>query len=270
MQLFDLGDVLPFSVRLYDAPDGELVNASSVALTITRPDGTTTAPSVTNPPDEQGIYQVDHVSTQAGRYLGRWVFTMSGGATEAFTETFDVRESAPVALCSLAGAKRHLNMTATVDDDELRGHIDAASVLVEQHLRTSVARRTRTARVCGGDLLPYPPVLSVTSATTVPAETDVDVSDWLPDPVTGLVQVPITVGVVDVVYVVGVQVVQPNIILATEIVAAHLWETQRIPRTGPSRGPLGGADDSLTMIGMGYAMPNRALQLLGGPAPLVG
>ncbi len=269
MQLFDLGDVLPFSARLYDAPGGELVNASSVALTVTRPDGTTVTPSVTNPPAEQGVYQVDHVSTQPGRYVGRWVFTMAGGATESYTETFDVRDSAPVALCSLAGAKRHLNMSSTVDDDELRGHIDAASILVEQHLRTSVARRTRTARVRGGDLLPYPPVLSVTSAVTVPAGPSLDVSSWLPDPVTGLVQVPRSLGVVDVVFVVGVQVVQPNIILATEIVAAHLWETQRIPRSGPSsRGPLG--DDSLTMIGMGYAMPNRALQLLGGPAPLVG
>lgn len=50
--------------------------------------------------------------------------------------------------------------------------------------------------------------------------------------------------------------------LATLILVAHLWETQR----GPASSPLAG-DDQIVVAGWGYAIPNRVKELI---APDVG
>ena len=47
------------------------------------------------------------------------------------------------------------------------------------------------------------------------------------------------------------------VVLATRILLGHLWETQR----GPTSSPYTGAED-LTVVGAGYAIPNRVLELI--------
>jgi hypothetical protein len=60
--------------------------------------------------------------------------------------------------------------------------------------------------------------------------------------------------------------VPDNYITATQIICAHLWQTQRVQTLGS--GPTFGGDTSFSpQLGLGYALPNRALELLGGRAP---
>ena len=88
MSTYDLGDVAALSVAITDTT-GAAANAGAVALTITLPDGTTTAPIVTNP--ATGSYTAAYTPTQSGRFGVRWVAT--GVNACAFTDTFTVAEA---------------------------------------------------------------------------------------------------------------------------------------------------------------------------------
>jgi hypothetical protein len=70
--VFDLSDSVPLAVDIKDSA-GALTNATTITLTLTLPDGTTTAPSVTNPPSVTGQYRVTYVPVQEGRHVVRWV-----------------------------------------------------------------------------------------------------------------------------------------------------------------------------------------------------
>ncbi len=111
------------------------------------------------------------------------------------------------------------------------------------------------------------PVLSLTSLTAVhsggtsylPADLDVDGSTGVVRRLDG----GRLHGVLRVVYVAGRTVVPANLSSAARIILQHLWRTQY----GASRGlsQVGGGDDYLVtepVPGFGYAIPNRALQLL--------
>jgi hypothetical protein len=67
-------------------------------------------------------------------------------------------------------------------------------------------------------------------------------------------------GPLRVAYTAGRRIVPENISGATELILQHLWRT----RTGPGRPQLGTGDFDVTepIPGLGYAIPNRALQLL--------
>jgi hypothetical protein len=267
---FDLGDTVHLAADCTTST-GALSNATTVALTITLPDGTTTTPTVTNPPAQTGKYTYDYTTVQAGRHTVRWLFTTPGCA---YTDALDVREAAPPLLFSLADAKAKLKIpaTSTGDDDELRTYIEATTAAVE-FFTGPIARRTVTEIVNGGSdsmLLTKPPVLSVTSITgiyqwqpTIPVSVlDVDAdsgvmrrNDWI----------MFYRGPYRVVYVAGRAVVPANASLAGKLILQHLWRTEY----GAARGLTGiggGEDFSVTeqIPGFGYAIPNRALQLLQG------
>lgn len=267
---FDLGDTVRLAADCTTST-GTLSNAATAVLTITLPDGTTTTPTVTNPPAQTGKYTYDYTSVQAGRHTVRWVFTTPGCA---YTDALDVREAAPPLLFSLADAKAKLQLPAATAtyDDELRTYIEATTKCVE-FFTGPIVRRTVTEIVNGGSdsmLLTQPPVLSVTSITgiyqwqpTIPVSVlDVDTdsgvmrrNDW----------VMFYRGPYRVVYTAGRAVVPANASLAGKLILQHLWRTEY----GASRGlsSIGGGEDySVTepIPGFGYAIPNRALQLLQG------
>lgn len=146
---FDLGGSVPLSVSVRDS-SGTLVNASTITLAITLPDGTAVspAPSVTNPPAVTGQYTYSYSPTaQHGRYRVRWVATSPATAS---TDIFHVRAAAPIALISLAEGKAHLNISSstTTYDDELRDTIECASDVAEFYAG-AMARRTLTERYSG-------------------------------------------------------------------------------------------------------------------------
>jgi hypothetical protein len=168
----DLGDTLTFKSDLYDKPTeqgGVLINATAASLTVTLPDGTTATPVVTNPPTVTGKYTSTYVAvSQSGRYVGRWLFTLPGGNTTAYVETFDVGQG----LVTVDEAVAHLRaagiVTSSADLDQLQWLCMVATDAVERDLGRALTRRTVTEVYDGGRpeiILRQSPVISITSVT---------------------------------------------------------------------------------------------------------
>ncbi|MGW6295167.1 hypothetical protein [Streptomyces sp. NPDC055058] len=265
--MIDLGDAVRLAASCTDA-GGTLADADSVTLTITLPDGTTVSPAVTNPPATTGKYSVDYVSTQAGRHVVHWQFT---GPACAYADILDVRTADPGFLFSHADAKKHLNIpiSSTGDDEEIRDW-NAATAMIVEHFVGPVARRTVTERhsftAAATRVLRQVPALELlTVAPVLTGGTSYDPAALDLDGDTGTVQRldgGLLYGPLRFTYTAGRAVVAPNIAQAGRIILQHLWRTQR----GSARGPViaGGDDYNVTepIAGLGYAIPNRALELM--------
>ncbi|NUT11023.1 MAG: hypothetical protein HOQ38_11145, partial [Nonomuraea sp.] len=212
-----------------------------------------------------GQYAYDYPTVQPGRHSVRWVAT--GINAGAYTDAFDVREAVPPTILSLREAKAHLKKTDTADDDEIRDWNEACTRAVEQFVgpvavRTVVEHvRFKSARSV---LLTQTPAVELTSAAAlVTGGTSYDVADLDLDGDTGIVtriDGGILYGPLLFTYVVGRSVVTANIRGAARIILQHLWRT----RQGPGR-PQRGVDDydvTEPIPGLGFAIPNRAVQLL--------
>lgn len=273
---YDLGDQVPLTIEIRDS-SGALANAGAVTLTVGLPDGTSATPVISNP--STGRYQVDYATSQAGRHTVRWVAT--GVNASAHADTFDVRPGTPDYLISLASAKDQCKIPQedTSQDDRLREFVEAAAYVIENHRKEAIIRRTVTEyhylrEPASKLLLRTTPVISLSTIQTVDSGTTWDTSGLHVNPATGLVIARSGTGVitftgnVQAVYVAGRIIMRANDTLAARIIVQHLWETTRgNPRTGPWPG---GQEDTTQIFGMGFAIPNRALQLLGKPPPLVG
>lgn len=187
----DLGDTLPFSSDLYDGPfvtgqpDPNLVNAVTAALTITLPDGTTTSPTITNPPAVTGKYAYSYVTSptgQSGKYVGQWLFTFSGGATTSYVQSFDVGASLVTVDEALAHLRANGAIRSTVDLDHLQRLCFVATEAVEKVLGRTIAPRTFTESYDGGYTsiaLRQTPLISITSVTEWGAT--LTPNDYVPD-----------------------------------------------------------------------------------------
>lgn len=136
--MIDLGDTVPLGVTITDGA-GAPVPATSITLTITRPDGTIepgTSPS--NP--STGRYTFDYVPAIAGLHAVRWAST---GPAAAYVDAIDVR-AATRNVISLTDARLYLNKlgAGAVDEDELRTMIAAAVGRVDRHLGRSLLDAT--------------------------------------------------------------------------------------------------------------------------------
>lgn len=261
--MFDLGDPVPLSVSVFDA-SGNPANATSVALTITRPDGTTTTATVTNP--QAGVYEATYTPVDIGRHLVRWVAT--GLNASAFTDVFDVRPAASVALFSLSDARAILKLSSTTNDEELRTFVDATTYVVEERVGPIIPRSvTETLRLRGRRFaLSHPPIVSLDNIQPVligawPESVD----DLVFDPITGLVERTDRGGFSNdyytVTYTAGLNgLVPPHFALAARIILKDLWAVER--GSGTTR-PGSGGNDVVTMLD-GYIIPTRAAQLLEG------
>lgn len=251
---YDLGDSVRLTAECRDA-GGSLADASAVTLTVTLPDGTTATPTVAVP-TETGLYAHDYATAQAGRHSVRWVFT---DPATAHTDVFDVRPAVPPLILSLTDAKAHLNITSTTNDDELRAWIESVTDLVEQYTGITVRQTfTETYDVprlgARALVLRRSPVLSLTAVS------DSGTDDVELDADNGIIRRPSArfSGLTTVTYVAGRTVIPASITAAAKVILQHLWRTQR----GSGRGPVRGDDESSTIPGFGYSIPNRALQLM--------
>lgn len=267
--MHDVGDAIPLHFKVVDPATRTLVDAD-VTCTIIDPNGLASTRSAES--SDTGRYSTTFVPTAAGRYVVRWtgVDADSGAAIAAHSDVVNVVEASSTALVSLAEAREHLNIPhgQHVEDEELRGYITAATAAIEEHLGQVVARRTITEEHSTAPtrrlLLNQAPVLAVSSVTD-------GVTTWDPgllvlDGATGAIDVgsgALLSGSLRVTYVAGYKVVPPNVILATQIVVAHLWQTQRVP----SIAAPGFGGESAPVTGRGYLIPNQAAQLLGGKGP---
>lgn len=260
--MLDLGDPVPLSVEIKNAA-GFLENAGAVAVTVTLPDGTVATPAVTNV--SPGVYTASYPTTQAGRHTVRWLAT--GANASAYTDAFDV-DAAATAIVSLAEVKKHLNIDDTDSDDELRFYMDAATEMVEGMVGP-VARRIVTETVTGRDgelILNHAPAISLTTVESTQGWTGTyDTAGMHLDGPSGIVRYGAT-GLtwsypVSVTYVAGRVIVPAAIRLATLIILAHMWETQR-GGDSPASLLAGGDQDPGFSPGFGFAVPNRAKELL--------
>lgn len=261
---FDLGATVRLTAECRD-PGGILVTAAVATVVVTLPDGTTFSPPAAET-GTTGVYQADYVTTAAGRHTLRWLFS---GPAHAYTDMFDVSEAAPPALMSLATGRKHLKKATndTADDEEIRDWIEACTRAVEQFVGPVVVRqvtdtvRFSRARSVALTLIPALDLVSVTQLR--PGGPAYTVDDLVLDPDTGLVEHVdggLLYGPLRVDYRVGRVIVPANFRNAGKIILQHLWRT----RQGPGR-PQRGVDDydvTEPLPGLGFAIPNRAVQLL--------
>lgn len=256
--MYDLGDPVPLRVEVRDAA-GALANATSVVVTITLPDTTTSTPAVTN--SATGIYTASGPSALEGRYTVRWVAT--GTNASAYTDVYDVRSASPIQLFSLAEARSMLRLSSTAEDEELRTWIDATTAAVERITGPVIPRQfTETLLGRRAIVLSHPPVISVD--TIVPTY----VGGWsisIPDLVVDVDGIVTRVDRADfsrdwytVTYTAGRRVIPPAILAAGRIILKNLWETQRAQTRQPGVGggelPPAGSTQGL--------IPYRAQNLL--------
>jgi hypothetical protein len=257
---FDVGDSVPLAWDVKDAA-GVLVNASTIVLTVTRPDGTAENPSVPAP-GTTGQYRVTYVPATEGRYSWRAVTT---GPSTAYQDVFEVREQVSPALVSLADAKTHLNIPAatTTFDEELREYLEGITRVVEQYVGP-IVRRTYTRRVCGyrySITLPHTQVLSITAITLVmDGSSPITIADLSINSEAGIVTYKngslFPWGEMDWTYQVGRSYVQPNWTLAAKMILDHNWKSQL------GNLPSIQGDEDRGYIFPGQEIPPRAEMLL--------
>lgn len=262
---YDLGATVRLTAECQD-PGGALTTADTATVTVTLPGGSTASPTATEPTPGSGIYQADYVTTASGRHTVRWLFS---GPADAYTDTFDVRPFAPPTILSLADAKKHLKLKAgrTERDDEIRGWTESITRGIEGMCGPVIVRTVEErheVRRAGTIALQHVPALEITSVSSLLSTGTAYVVDDLDlDPETGVVRRldgGTLTGLLLFTYTVGRPIVSANIGAAARIIVQHLWRTTQ----GPSRPQPGTGDYDVTepISGFGYAIPNRALQLL--------
>jgi hypothetical protein len=170
---YDLGDsvLLTFTVR--DVA-GALIDAT-VVLTLTKPDGSTSTPTVTHA--SLGTYTATITVDQTGLWLYRW--TATGAATTAEDGQFYVQPAATAQVYTTrAELKAGLGIpqTDTVDDDDLDDAILTASRAVEGDTQRTFYKTTETRTLEPTDRwhLRLGPYMDLVSVTTLKTDSDGD------------------------------------------------------------------------------------------------
>lgn len=262
MSTYQVGSTIYGAVTVYDV-DGNLADPGAVTGLWTKPDGTTTPAAVSR--TSLGHWQATATSDQAGRWV--LVLSATGANSGDFprTEVVDVWPTDPRFIISLSDLRDELNLPPTVDvnDDELRLYIAATTAVIENEIG-KVLPDTVTETFDGGNtaVLLSERASAITSVTV----NGVATSAYVANLTAGIVYAgstsaprPFTAGIQNVVvtYTTGSTTVDPNVILAARIIAAHQYQVGQQGRSGRGR-----AIDETTILGSGYAVPTRAMQLL--------
>lgn len=275
----DLGDVVALSwtaLDVYGAP----ADAGAISITITLPDGSQATPTPTA--DGAGAYHAWYQTTQSGRHTYRWLATGTPGAgvgVGAYTDSFDVWPALDNTILSLADCREALRVDPNDHslDDRIREYNASITGVVEKLTGGAIVSREVTERQLeSGEsevlmLLTTPvfqpagqpyPIVSIMPVLTYGLT--YDLSLLTVDFASGLLRhragLPFWNGPYDVRYWAGRPVIQPNILTATRIILRHVWALER---GGAGSAAAAGADDVTMMYG--YAIPNRAIQMLDAP-----
>lgn len=265
-----LGSVVPLDVTITDDA-GTPIAPTTITCTITRPDDTTETPAHASP--SVGVYTVDYVPSQVGQHYVTWTAT---GPNLALPDVFEVRPAVPYMIISLAEGKEACSTKdVSRHDSDLRDLITAVTLAIEDHLGEVVIRRQVTEDIlCEWDdqvVLGHTPVQELISVTALDSSDSWAVDELHCDKNSGVVTrvsgYGPMYGLLRWVYRVGPAAIPANYVEAAKIIVKHLWETRRPTQRIP--GP-GGMQDSMTTTyagSFGYAIPNRALELLGKGQP---
>lgn len=292
---FYIGSPVPLTFLLTDAGGNPVDPAATQPVcTVTLPDQTTTAPTVAH--GGTGTFTATGPSTQAGHCLVAWSCTDTahpGG----FTDAYDIRALTETSLLSLAEAKRALRIAAsdTSEDDFVTEFSRSVTSIVEWWCGP-VNVQAVTERLPAGGLtiqLSKPPVIALTAWTTIPAAlagagiavpnppspmfptrvfgVSYPLTQLYADPLLGTVThtsgLPFYYGEYLWSYTAGRPVTPDCIQSGFKAILKHIFGMER---GGASSGALGGADETTTLTPMGYAVPNRALELMAAERPGAG
>ena len=251
------------SLRLEVRDEQGTLTDTTVALTLTRPDGTTSTPTLDHP--ATGVYVADVTWDQAGDWLRVWQTTGAIVSVDA-DQTHVVAPT--LRIVSLAEVKEHGNITTTANDRELLDFIGTAQQMIEHMVGATVPTTvTETLTATGPRLwLTRAPVIAVTLVTpyagTTPL-TPLAAGTWTVDPASGALVRPHGVWAgdrVEVVYRAGRAPIPEAIRWAAKELAIHLWRSTQTLRGGRGRGT---ADDQAAAVGAGYGLPHRVEDALG-------
>lgn len=271
MPRYPQGQPITLSTTVKNAA-GALVNASALALTISKPDATTQSyASPTN--DGTGLYHQDVPTAdinQLGHYAYKWVATGTGAGVSF--SNFDVFDPLEVSVLSLQDAKDHLNIpqTTTTYDNELLSKIATIQSTLEKLTGGPIITRSITERVpcryAWNELaVRQRPLVAVTSITDVASGVATDITGLDVDTNAGIIRRRLgwpflgLGGAYTVVYTAGWgTAISPAFNEAARIILEHLWQTQH----GPSLRPAIGGEETTLLPGFAFAVPNRAVELL--------
>lgn len=269
-----VGQSLQWGLKTYSTA-GALANVGTgPTAVVVLPDQTTASATVTN--TTTGTYTAALVATLPGRHRVTWEGSGANSGGLPYVDLADVWPADPRFLISLSDARAALNVPATrvVDDEELRGYLTAATIVVE-NLVGPVLVDTRTETRSGNyeaflTLAAHPSAVTevVEDGTTLAATAyDFDEAGMLwkgGRPHAGLWS---GAGLrnVTVTYTVGAAVVPENVRLAAAHLVRHWWQQSAQSYY------VGGAVDEVGTYVAGYAVPAYVVDLLkpsmGGRMP---
>lgn len=153
------------------------------------------------------------------------------------------------------------------DADKLWMHLEAATEAVEgwHNIGPLVTREfeERAASTGRSLMLVRTPVVNVTTATNVASGVEIDGDSLMVDKVAGIVSG--LCGTFDVEYTAGrgdVDNVPFSLKLAVLVIASHIWEIQRGPRSRNFVGQASSDETGGHKAASGYLIPNRAAHLM--------
>lgn len=260
--IYQLGQAITWALSVRD--DGNRpASVPDLTATVTKPDGTL----VDCPPAmlDLGEYQTSlPVADVLGRYAVRWTGSGVNSGGLPYTDLADVLDLTRM-IVPLATARDALNLpaAATVDDEELRLTIAAATVIIE-HIAGPVLPATVVERRSGGGLMSLSLYQRADSITSVVEDgTTLTASDYALDEHAilwrgsrrgagawsdrGVANVVVT-------YTVGAPVVGPDIIHTARELVIHLRRSQTATRP-----VMGSTSPESTMVA-GYLVPNRVVE----------
>lgn len=254
--LREVGTQIQLSTVVKDLT-GTAVNTPTVTLSITKPDASTTAPSVTNT-GTGGVYTAQVTPDQAGLWLYKW--TASGAVTSVQSDQLTVVASQRALVASMEEFKNELNRTDSFDDADLRPRLVAATDWAEWAIGGPLSIQTFTERlnITGDTIVPiFRPLVSVTSLTPDQGSA-IDSTGYIVDTALGIVRLRWALGwsTYTLVYRAGLSSVSERVKEAGLIVAKHLWQTRN---GGGGRN----SPDDLILTGLGFAVPRRAMEMIG-------
>lgn len=275
---YDVGQKVRTRLSIVDE-DGNPAD-TNLAVEVIRGD-LTEYPTPTVVHDDLGEYYFDVVVDSAG--LWTWAAAATTPIVAAETGQWFVRTGAP-AILSMKEVKRYLNkdLNVTVDDEEIRDLADTVTTIVEDIVGPVIPRAVTETFDGGGSVLYLKGghVRAVTAVREAWGVGDVrTLTAYVPgvnEPADGFYfdreggRVYRTtggsrtrfyggLGGVNVDLVRGRETIPPNFRTAAGSMISHVWRQDQYAR-GVTR-PR--ADSTDTTIVMGYAIPNRVLELLG-------
>jgi len=290
---YDLGAAVPpgdLAFRLTDGAGNPVDGSPSPpVLTVTLPDATTQTPAVAH--IGLGEYQPasPFAVTQAGHHL--WAWQATGASLGAYVDSFEVRVAPDPTIISLAEARDILKMGSdTSRDSIIRGYSQAVTEWVEYVVGPVVTQQvTEVVRAQGTVLILSKPPIRTDLGTTLanPNRRDgsttnglvsitpvltygfmYDLDQLLVDGPRGIVRQyagrPFfysgdPYSQYNVTYWAGRKVIQWGIYEASKIALKHIWAVER---GGTVSGAAGYGESETQPTPMGFAVPNRAVQLL--------